>query len=286
MAIKDAKRLGKLVVYELDDDIFHIDPKSPAHEFWRNPENQRKAKECMREAHLVTTSTNYLAKLLKPINPKVVVLPNMLPKKFWQVKRDEHPSKLVIGWAGGSQHLSDLELLRGVIEQILNDYGQVEVFLAGMPVLPFQPHPRLKTFTWTKVEQYPKEVLAKMDIGLAPLVNHHFNRAKSDLKFIEYGILGIPMIGSPVQPYLEAVEHGKTGFLAKSPKDWLKYLRKLIENEELRKEIGENARKVAQKRFIEDNAYRWEKVYWENLQKVRQKAQPITPPAPPFQFPQ
>jgi glycosyltransferase involved in cell wall biosynthesis len=289
-AIRDANRLGKLTVYEVDDDIFHIDAKSTAFEYWKDPKHRQGAVACARECFLFTTSTKTLTKVYRPINKNIVHLPNMIPEKFFNVEREKHPGKVVVGWAGGAQHFSDLIILKGVLEQILDDYDFVEVVLSGMPTYPFKPHPRGKALPWTNVENYPRQTLSKFDIGLAPLVDNAFNRGKSDLKFIEYGYLGIPMIGSPVQPYVEAVEHGKTGFLAKTPKDWLKYLKRLIENEDLRKEIGENARKVAEKRTIEKNYHLWEKVYWENLQKVRQKAQtqtiaPPTPPAPPFQFP-
>jgi glycosyltransferase involved in cell wall biosynthesis len=286
-AIRDANRLGKLTVYELDDDIFHVDAKSSAFEYWSNPEHRKGAVACARECTLFTTSTKTLAKLFKTINKNIVVLPNMLPEKYFQVERENHSEKVVVGWAGGAQHFSDLVILKGVIEEILDTYDYVEVILSGMPTYPFKPHVRGKALPWVRVEDYPRQTLAKFDIGLAPIVDNAFNRAKSDLKFIEYGYLGIPMIGSPVQPYLESIEHGKTGFLAKTPKDWLKYLKRLIENEDLRREIGENARKVAMKRTIEKNYHLWEKVYWENLQKARQRAQAISPSpsAPPFSFP-
>lgn len=278
-AIRDANQLGKLTIYEVDDNIFHIDAKSTAFQFWKDPKHRKGAVACAKECTLFTTTTKTLLKLFKPVNQNVVVLPNMLPSKYFQVKREEHPGKVVVGWAGGAQHFSDLVILKGVIEEVLDTYDNIEVLLAGMPAYPFRPHPRGKSLPWSTVENYPKDILAKFDIGLAPLVDNAFNRAKSDLKFIEYGYLGIPMIGSPVQPYLESVEHGKNGFLAKSPKDWLKYLKRLIENENLRKKIGENARQVAEKRTIEKNYQLWESVYWENLQKVRQRTQPGGPAA-------
>lgn len=270
-AIQDANLLKKLTVYELDDNVFHIDPKSPAFAFWSKPEHQKGVVVSMRACKLVTTSTNNLAQVFKPINSNVVVLKNMLPEKFFQVEKESHPGKVVIGWAGGAQHYSDLVLIQGVIEAVLDMYPQVEVVLAGMPAhaYPFQINPRIHILDWQRVEEYPKNTLAKIDIGLAPLVDNQFNRCKSDLKFIEYGMLKIPIIASPVGPYLESIEHKKTGFLAKTPKDWLKYLKRLIEDEDYRKEIAEAAYQVASKRTIEKNYHLWEEVYWRNLKEVR-----------------
>ncbi len=273
--IREAQDLKKLIVYDLDDNLWHLDPKNPSSLFWKRPEVSQGVIDCIKASDIVTVSTNYLGKVISHLNKNINLLPNMLPSKFWQVEREKHPGKVIVGWAGGAQHFSDLEILRGVIEQILDDYPQVEINLAGMPSYPFKSQSRIRMLKVSTVENYPKETLSRFDIGLAPLIDNQFNRCKSDLKFIEYGILGIPMIGSPVQPYLESVEHGKTGFLAKNPKDWLKYLKRLIEDEDLRKEIGENARKVAEKRTIEKNVHLWEEVYWENLQRVRGKAQRV-----------
>lgn len=270
-AIQDANMLKKLTVYELDDNIFHIDPKSPAFAFWKKPEHQKGVVTLMRACKLVTTSTHNLAQVFKPINPNVVVLKNMLPEKFFQVKKETLPGKVIIGWAGGAQHYSDLVLIQGVIEAALDMYPQVEVVLAGMPAhaYPFKINPRIHILEWQRVEEYPSKTLAKIDIGLAPLVDNQFNRGKSDLKFIEYSMLKIPIIASPVGPYLESIEHKKTGFLAKTPKDWLKYLKRLIEDEDYRKEIAEAAYQVASKRTIEKNYHLWEEAYWKNLKQVR-----------------
>ena len=44
--------------------------------------------------------------------------------------------------------------------------------------------------------------------GLAPLEDTPFNRAKSDLKFLEYSALGLPTVASRVTPYLGIDAHG------------------------------------------------------------------------------
>jgi glycosyltransferase involved in cell wall biosynthesis len=70
---------------------------------------------------------------------------------------------------------------------------------------------------------------------------------------MEYGAAGVPTIASPVAPYLRYIEHGKDGFLAKKHSDWVKYLRLLIENDDLRAEMAENAVSKAEKMDIRAN---------------------------------
>ena len=45
------------------------------------------------------------------------------------------------------------------------------------------------------------------------MLDHPFNHAKSDLKWLEYSICYIPAIYSTISPYTASVEHGKTGWL-------------------------------------------------------------------------
>ena len=52
------------------------------------------------------------------------------------------------------------------------------------------------------VRRYPAR-LARMnlDIAVAPLVDHPFNRAKSALKLLEYGALALPVVATDIEPY-------------------------------------------------------------------------------------
>ena len=42
-----------------------------------------------------------------------------------------------------------------------------------------------------------------IDIAVAPLEDNMFNHGKSNVKLLEYGMLGLPIIASPVGPYLK-----------------------------------------------------------------------------------
>jgi glycosyltransferase involved in cell wall biosynthesis len=259
-AIQDANRLGKLTVYEIDDDVWHIDPANPSYPFW-TPEKLRIVQLCIKECQVVTASTDYLAKVVQKFNPNVFVLPNMLPEEFWRFgPRKPRRGKIVVGWAGSVSHWSDLCILKGTVEQILDAYPNLYFEVVGMKTYPFRKHERMRVLEPKKVEGYP-ELLRRFDIGLAPIIDNEFNRCKSDLKFIEYGMAEVAFIGSKVEPYIRSVKHGETGYLVRNPKDWLKYIRRLIENPSLREKLVKKAKEFAQKRTIARNIHLWEKVY-------------------------
>jgi glycosyltransferase involved in cell wall biosynthesis len=54
---------------------------------------------------------------------------------------------------------------------------------------------------------------------------------------------------SPVGVNTEIIEHGVNGFLADDDEQWFEILSKLIENPELRKEIGKNGRKTIEEKY-------------------------------------
>lgn len=259
-AIRYVNSLGKLSVYELDDDLWNIDRTNPAYSYW-TPDKLRGVESCIAESQIVTTTTPYLAERLKRFNKNIFILPNMLPKEQWQVsEKAKDDKKLILGWAGGTSHWPDLKILEGTIEQLVDDYTDIEFQIAGAGQVPFKPHERMKGLESVKIEQYPK-LLSGFDIGLAPLVDTQFNRAKSDLKFLEYAMVELAVVASKVESYIGSIVHGENGFLASNTKDWIKYLRRLIENHELRQKIAAKAKQFAETRTIEKNIWLWEQAY-------------------------
>ncbi len=271
-AAVSARSQGKMVVYELDDDLWNPHPTNPVYAAWTDARFLAGAEALIRVVDVVTTTTPPLARELRKLNPKVRVLPNMLPAEHWRVIRDrpEGYDTLTIGWAGSTARRLDLNVMRAVIPQILDSHPRVSFLLAPGDVADvFPPHPRINVLEPTTIELYPT-LLAQFDIGIAPVVDSRFNQAKSDLKFVEYGMLGLPVVASAVECYVHSIKHGENGFLAKNDKDWLKYLRRLIEDVELRDLLGQAARAFAEARTIEKNIWLWEDAYGLERSETRQ----------------
>ncbi len=257
-ALEDLKRYkeaGKRVVYDIDDNVWNLNPANPAFPYFERESIRRNIAESLRLADVVTVTTPELAEIVAKYNRSILVIPNYLPDEHWNLKRDIS-AKLTIGWAGGNSHWNDLKLIAGVVEQILEDFSDIEIALAGMREYPFADHPRIRKLKTVKLEEYPA-LLANFDIALAPLTDDSFNACKSDLKFLEYAALGLPVVASKVPAYEHSIVHGENGFLARNQKDWLKYLRRLIADEGLRESIGRAARSFAESRFISKNIGLW-----------------------------
>jgi len=62
--------------------------------------------------------------------------------------------------------------------------------------------------------------IKEFDIGLSPLMDHPFNKAKSAFKAKQYLSCGVPVLASPVGENLTFMQNGKNGYLCRSKRDF------------------------------------------------------------------
>ncbi len=91
--------------------------------------------------------------------------------------------------------------------------------------------------------------LQLLDIGLMPLQDNEFERGKCGLKAIQYMALGIPGDRIPRGCQSEIVAHGEDGFHANTVEEWVRFLRLLTEDDELRGRLGRAARKRVERDY-------------------------------------
>lgn len=85
-----------------------------------------------------------------------------------------------------------------------------------------------------------------LDIGLLPFANNAFNVAgKSLLRYLDFSSLMIPAVASAITPLDKLITEGENGFLATTDEEWITKLSQLIEDAELRRNIGGYAHKLA-----------------------------------------
>ena len=103
---------------------------------------------------------------------------------------------------------------------------------------------------WTKPVTTYATNYSKLDISLAPIKNHVFNRMKSQLKVIEAGFYKKALIASEIGPYTIDLKHSLSNgnFVDgnallvdehKNHSDWSKYIKKLIQNPNMITDMGE-----------------------------------------------
>jgi hypothetical protein len=94
-----------------------------------------------------------------------------------------------------------------------------------------------------------------MDVSLAPLKEHTFNRVKSQLKVIEAGFHKKALIAQDFGPYNIDCVHGKNSLLvptSKNHKWWYKHIKTFINNPNMVTDFGEQLYEDVQKYHIKE----------------------------------
>ena len=152
---------------------------------------------------------------------------------------------VVIGYGSGSKaHDADFQQAAPAIAALMRTRPETRLRIIGELLLP----PAFEAFG-ARVERLPPtgyasylDRLALCDISLAPLEATLFNDAKSNIKYVEAAILGLPSVCSPRAAFREAVAHGRDGFLADTEAEWLEALTALVDAPALRRAVGAAAR--------------------------------------------
>jgi glycosyltransferase involved in cell wall biosynthesis len=246
------------LIYEVDDLLFELPADHNLMKSGNYSYNFLPMLMAIKEADLVTVSTQPIADYLKPFNKNIIVLPNYLIDDFWnfqpikRIKQENAP--ITIGYVGGSTHTKDVENILAPLLRISELYqNKIQFLFWGMePPIELTKNTKVKARPIIEnYEEYAKEFVKQdIDVLIAPLQDIPFNRAKSNLKFLEYSTLGVPGIFSKVRPYEEIVDHGVNGFLASTPQEWYEYLQTLIDSPEIRIKLAENAQRTVRTHYM------------------------------------
>ncbi|WP_435279354.1 glycosyltransferase [Streptomyces sp. 1222.5] len=257
---------GKRLLLDLDDDYFHIDPSNAhARQVW-NVDMLGRLAHNMQVADLVTCCSEPLAAVLRNYAPNVEVIPNGLPAQYLGHPRDYRAEDrpLYVGWAGTSSTVAELPETVRALNRI-SQYprpGGVMVRLVGID--PQQAMGiglrgrQIGALGWVeRIEEYLHRV-AEFDVWVAPYRSTPFNDAKFPTKWLEASILGIPLIASDTEAYRRVIRHGETGLLVRHEHEWGKYLKRLVDDPELRQRLGMAARGEASGSIMQALHHRWE----------------------------
>ena len=267
--IHKAKANGQIVINDVDDWYWGLDPSNMAwkssHPKYNKEENTKFYREVISASSLVTVSTPFLQNKIKDWNVKsdVVIIPNTVDTARFAEHDHTNTTTPIVGWVGSTAHRSgDLEILRGILTTTQNyklmHAGSSEYapkFANAVNV----PEDSVTLVPAVDPENYPD--LLQMDIGIAPLRECAFNRAKSEIKLLEYSACGIPWIASQLDAYETLRNEFGVGRIAHRPKDWLRHIKALTSDWQLRRDEGAQLRELVTSRDIAVGAENWNEVF-------------------------
>jgi glycosyltransferase involved in cell wall biosynthesis/SAM-dependent methyltransferase/uncharacterized protein YbaR (Trm112 family) len=268
LAVNTARRSGAKVLFDVDDLM--MDPELARLEvidgirtqgFTEEPVRQHYARirSTMSAADLCLATTDELATRMRQAGMPTLVLPNgfdygtlatsRLAARHRQAVKAADPL-VRIGFAGGTHtHQRDFAACAETIAEILRDHRECRLVAfrstSGSALLDVGEFPALRgledRIEWrdfVSLERLPHEI-ARFDVNIVPLeVGNPYCEAKSELKFFEAALAGVPTIASSTGPHRRVIRHGETGFLADKPSDWRDALTRLVADPLLRRRIS------------------------------------------------
>jgi glycosyltransferase involved in cell wall biosynthesis len=195
-----------------------------------------------RAAHAVQTSTEVLADILREQNPEVAVFRNGIAQ-LPEVVNFASDAKVTL-FFGAINRQQDWQPSMAALNAAASVLGprlhfQVvhdQTFFDALET----PH---KAFTPTCDYSTYSGLLSQSEISFMPLRDTPFNRAKSDLKFIEAGASRVVPLASPVV-YEDSIEDGVTGLIFRSESDLYEKIIRLATTPSLGMSIGNAARRL------------------------------------------
>ena len=146
-------------------------------------------------------------------------------------------------FSGSITHSDDFRMILPAVTRILSENTTAELYIVGELDLPdtLQKYSkRIIAEPFTEWEKLP-DLIASVDINLAPVTESVFNEAKSENKWVEAAFVKVPTVASNIGAFKRMIKHNETGLLCDSPEEWYQALNLLVHNSGERKRIAETA---------------------------------------------
>ena len=236
--LRALERFPGRVVYDLDDATFLPTP-TLAHRgrLARWAYEDRQALTLLERADTVIVSTAELAEAL-PGGRADAVLPTIPDVWAYPTATQSDEGPLRLGWIGSVGNLAYLDVLRGVLERVAGDATAV------LEVVSNEPWRGPARFTnWDR--QREAAAVGGFEVGIMPLPDTPYTRAKAGFKLLQYMAAGCAVIASPVGVNSWLVERSGAGLLASTEQEWEQAIRTLAADRELRASQGASGQAFA-----------------------------------------
>jgi glycosyltransferase involved in cell wall biosynthesis len=264
------KDFGFRLIYEVDDVVFHEDipDYNKFKDSFATSEVRQNCIDMINMCDEVTVTCPFMKELYRERTGKneITVIPNF-PPNFWmgylynydKILRDYEINyrKPRVLYTGSGAHfdvdnknngVDDFSHVVDAVRKTISKFQWVFIGSYPPPLRDLVESRQIEFHPWQTLYKYPHLVFnLNPTVTIAPLHDNNFNKSKSDIKFIESSIMGIPSFCQDMCTYSNARYKFKTG------DELVDEISKLVRNKQAYKKTIPELRQIGVERFLEHN---------------------------------
>ena len=266
------KEAGKKIVFD-NDDTYKVNDVMKLGKYLDKISNN--IDQFIGMSDMITTTTEFLAEEYRKLNKNVVVIPNQIDPDDYETPLRNRTDRIRVGVVGSVGATKDFEGIRDTLKELSAD-PRYQLVLFSLPPkqsaiadkynseFSFWDSLNIEWHPFVNMRDYFKTLNSlRLDMMVIPREDSYFNRAKSNLKFLEASMFEIPVIAQGFKDGLSPYQFGDDPKYMEivTENDWMDRIKKLSDKE-LRREMGKAAKKYVLKNYnIEKNYKLWKQAY-------------------------
>jgi len=237
--------LNKKVIFDFDDAIYLADLEKRS--FLNTNKFLKRFQYMLKGSDCVLVANEILKKPASQFNSNVIILPTPVDTERLTPKAEQnYKASVVVGWIGSPETTKYIGLLKRPLEFLAEKFPFLRMQLVGGSSLQgWKINLLVKEWSWLD----ELEDLRGFDIGIMPLTDDEWSKAKAGYKLLQYMTVGIPCVASPVGINCELIQDGVNGFLAGSQEEWSEKLGILLQDRQLRLKMGRAGRQMVERGY-------------------------------------
>jgi hypothetical protein len=277
------------IIYEIDDVVFKDDIPmfNRCRDAFDDPQIVSSILEMMGMSDELSVTCDYMKEYYKEKsgNKKVSVIPNYAPR-FWMdgfydkkiiaKNWEDNKGRPRVGYCGSGTHIDVLNRtgqqddFSGVVKQIIKtrkDFKWVMMGAYPLHLKPLVDSGEIEYIPWSMIYDFPKAIHdLNLQAVIAPLQDNTFNRAKSNIKYLESACLGIPGTFQNLCTYKDAPVKFDAG------DEMIDQLNMFKKDQGYHMKISKESRAYAETMWLEDHLDEYHELYFTKWGSDERKA--------------
>jgi glycosyltransferase involved in cell wall biosynthesis len=195
-------------------------------------------------AHGVIAGNARIADYFRQAALRVWIVPTAVDTDAW-IPAPTARDTFIVGWSGTHWNLPYLYAIEEALAGFLARHpdARLAVVCDRRPSFRRVPCERIDFTQWSPSTEVA--AVQRMDVGLMPLPDTEWTRAKCSMKMLCYMSVGLPVVVSPVGTAAEILQRGGAGIAARDHDEWRGALEQLYFDRQRGFQMGQDGRRIA-----------------------------------------